>query len=69
MAFGRFLLSVVLLLPVFANAAEPKRGGTLRFGVSRTPQSLNPFFRTQSVDHWVRSLAYEGLIDNTAMST
>ena len=40
-------------------AAEPKKGGTLRFGVSRNPTSLNPVVRTQSIDESVRSLVYE----------
>jgi peptide/nickel transport system substrate-binding protein len=57
-----FLLLILVLDCPSADAAEPRRGGIVRFGVSRTLQTLNPFVRTQSVDHWVRSLVYEGLL-------
>ena len=45
-----------------ANAAELRRGGTLRFGVARSPSTLNPFVLVQSVNHRIRSLLYENLL-------
>jgi peptide/nickel transport system substrate-binding protein len=59
----RFLWVVLVVSFAFSSdAAEPKRGGILRFGVSKNLTTLNPFVRMQSVDHRVRSLIYEGLL-------
>jgi peptide/nickel transport system substrate-binding protein len=55
-----FVISLCLAASLYP--AEPKRGGNLRFGVSKNFTTLNPFVRMQSVDHRVRSLVYEGLL-------
>lgn len=47
-----------------ASAAEaPKHGGRLVFGLRRDIGSLNPFWRTQSTDAYVRELLFEALMD------
>jgi peptide/nickel transport system substrate-binding protein len=56
------LLIVAILYPLASYTAEPKRGGSLRFGIQKNLQTLNPFVLMQSVDHAVRSLLYEGLL-------
>lgn len=48
----------VTLLP----AAEPKRGGSLKFAVDRSIPSLNPFVQGESIGHALRSLIYENLL-------
>jgi peptide/nickel transport system substrate-binding protein len=50
------------LLSASSHSAEPKTGGTLRFGVRNNLRTLNPFHLMQSVDHRVRSLVYENLL-------
>jgi peptide/nickel transport system substrate-binding protein len=66
MSFGKIVsrqcLLIALLAPVFADAAEPKRGGSLKFGMSQNLTSLNPFLNLRGSDHKVRSLMYEGLL-------
>jgi peptide/nickel transport system substrate-binding protein len=55
-------IGITLAIADRSEGAEPKRGGSLRFGVSRNLASLNPFVLTQSVDYKVRGLVYEGLL-------
>jgi peptide/nickel transport system substrate-binding protein len=55
-------LSCIVVLAVSSEAAEPKRGGALRFGVQKSVTTLNPFVQTQSLNNRVRSLVYEGLL-------
>lgn len=66
MSFGKIVLRqfllVAVLAAVFADAAEPKRGGSLRFGMSQNLTSLNPFLNLRGSDHKVRSMIYEGLL-------
>lgn len=57
-----FLLALAVILSSVSEAAEPKRGGTLRFGIQKSITTLNPFIQTQSVNNRVRSLVYEGLL-------
>jgi peptide/nickel transport system substrate-binding protein len=59
--------AAVALLALFflsqsVQGAESRRGGTLRFGVSKNLTTLNPFLRIQDVDYWVRSVMFEGLL-------
>jgi peptide/nickel transport system substrate-binding protein len=44
-------------------AESPRRGGRLVFGMASDVISLNPFYRTQSTDKFVRELTYEALMD------
>jgi len=60
-----FLILVLVLVRALGFAAdsrEPKRGGTLRFGVRRNLDTFNPFMRILSVNHRIRSLQYENLL-------
>jgi peptide/nickel transport system substrate-binding protein len=59
---GSLLALAVVSLAISTHAAEPTRGGVLRFAVKRNFVTLNPFVRTISTDHMVRSLVYEGLL-------
>lgn len=57
------LLCVLVIVPsLHLNAAEPKRGGTLRFGIGKNLVGMNPFVRMESIDRRVRGLVYEGLL-------
>jgi peptide/nickel transport system substrate-binding protein len=59
---GLLFIALVVSLACTSLAAEPKHGGTLRFGVQKSLTALNPFIQTQSLNHRVRSLMYEGLL-------
>jgi ABC-type transport system substrate-binding protein len=56
------LFSFALLGVALSEAAEPRRGGTLRFGIRKNLETLNPFVRMQSINHRIRSLVYENLL-------
>ena len=45
------------------TAESPRYGGRLVFGIAKDIISLNPFYRTQSTDSFVRDLAYQALLD------
>lgn len=45
-----------------APASNPKRGGTVRFGLDTDILSVNPFQRTLSITKGVGSVAFEGLL-------
>ena len=57
-----FFIALLVSVSFAAHGAEPKRGGTLRFGVQKSLTTINPFIQTQSLNHRVRSLMYEGLL-------
>ena len=62
---GSQILALILVQALACFAAdppEPKRGGTLRFGVRKNLETFNPFMRIQSINHRVRSLLYENLL-------
>lgn len=59
---GIVLAFVLLLLTSPISEAQPKPGGTLRFGARRELQTLNPFVSTLSYDHNLRTLIYETLL-------
>jgi peptide/nickel transport system substrate-binding protein len=59
---GWFVIAIALAQATFSHGAEAKRGGILRFGVSKNLTTLNPFVRIQDVDYWIRSLVYEGIL-------
>ena len=60
---------VVLLGALISSAASvsggesPKYGGRLVFGIAKDIISLNPFYRTQSTDSFVRELMFQTLLD------
>ena len=60
-------LAMILGLFMFTGSlwaqAAPQYGGRLVFGIRKDLSSLNPFWRTQSTDSYVRQLMYEGLLD------
>jgi ABC-type transport system substrate-binding protein len=60
-------LSLVVLLMLWiapgGQAAEPRRGGSLRIGLRKDITTLNPFVQQISTNALVRSLIYEGLTD------
>jgi hypothetical protein len=45
------------------GAESPKYGGRLVFGIAKDIISLNPFYRTQSTDSFVRELMFQTLLD------
>ena len=63
------LRTIALFLGLFMftgslwGADTPKHGGRLVFGIRKDLSSLNPFWRTQSTDSYVRQLIFEGLLD------
>ncbi len=60
---------IALFLGIFMSAGSlwgaetPNYGGRLVFGIRKDLSSLNPFWRTQSTDSYVRQLIFEGLLD------
>jgi peptide/nickel transport system substrate-binding protein len=66
----RRLRSVALVLGMllgFADAAagaeSPRYGGRLVLGMAKDIISLNPFYRTQSTDSFVREVTFQALLD------
>jgi peptide/nickel transport system substrate-binding protein len=55
------LVAFSVWFAIGAQAAEPRKGGMLRFGINKNLATLNPFPLMQSVDHQVRSLVFENL--------
>ena len=51
------------LLRLRPGAESPKYGGRLVFGIAKDIISLNPFYRTQSTDSFVRELMFQTLFD------
>ncbi|MGH7833613.1 MAG: ABC transporter substrate-binding protein [Candidatus Binatia bacterium] len=59
-----FLLAILAVRAAAAWAGEsPKYGGRLILGISKDIVSLNPFYRTQSTDSFVRELVFQTLLD------
>src|SRR6266542_3794051 len=46
-----------------SGAESPKYGGRLVFGIAKDIVSLNPFYRNQSTDSFVRELMFQTLLD------
>jgi peptide/nickel transport system substrate-binding protein len=46
-----------------SGAESPTYGGRLVFGIAKDIISLNPFYRTQSTDSFVRELMFQTLLD------
>src|SRR5262245_23114899 len=64
LAFILAVLATLVHIDSFAWSAEtPRHGGRLVFGIGSDIISLNPFYRTQSTDKFVRELTYEALMD------
>jgi len=62
--FVGLTLAVLVVSSISAQSAEtPKYGGRLIFGISKDIISLNPFYRTQSTDSFVRELMFQTLLD------
>jgi len=57
------VLGVVMSAGSVWGADTPKHGGRLIFGIRKDLSSLNPFWRTQSTDAYVRQIMFEGLMD------
>jgi peptide/nickel transport system substrate-binding protein len=53
---------ITAALPAW-SAESPKYGGRLVFGIAKDITSLNPFYRTQSTDSFVRELMFQTLLD------
>lgn len=61
--FKLALLLVVALSQLPQNAsAEPKRGGTLRFGIGDDLVLMNPLVNTKATDYLIRELMFEPLL-------
>lgn len=56
------LLSACIFLPVFAQTAEPRYGGTVVVAVSNDPGGLNPAITTQGTVHLVTGSIFSGLV-------
>lgn len=57
-------LAALVCMPASSRGAEtPRYGGRLVFGISKDIISLNPFYRTQSTDSFVRELMFQQLLD------
>src|SRR5688572_18515904 len=67
--FAALLLAMFISIGATAWGAEspkwdaPRYGGRLVFGIAKDIISLNPFYRTQSTDAFVRELMYQTLFD------
>ena len=61
-SLGLLFLSLLFCWPLLSFSEEPKRGGSLRFGVQKSITTLNPFVHNQSVNARVRSLIYENIL-------
>lgn len=59
LVFGTFLM----LETVAWQAESPRYGGRLVFGIAKDIVSLNPFYRTQSTDSFVREVTFQALLD------
>ena len=58
------LLGAIISSAALVSAGEsPKYGGRLVFGIAKDIISLNPFYRTQSTDSFVRELMFQTLLD------
>ena len=59
------LALAMFIAPILAlwAADSPRYGGRLVFGISKDIISLNPFYRTQSTDSFVRELMFQTLLD------
>lgn len=64
LGFAVLVLATLLAWKTVASGAEsPRYGGRLVFGIAKDIISLNPFYRTQSTDSFVRDLGYQALLD------
>ena len=62
--FVGLTLAALVVSSISAQSAEtPKYGGRLVLGISKDIISLNPFYRTQSTDSFVRELMFQTLLD------
>ncbi len=64
--FEFFSLALATLMTFSTSvwgAESPKYGGRLVFGIAKDIVSLNPFYRTQSTDSFVRELMFQTLLD------
>ena len=59
LALGAF----ISLAASVRGAESPRYGGRLVFGIAKDIISLNPFYRTQSTDSFVRELMFQTLLD------
>ncbi|HSE85786.1 MAG TPA: hypothetical protein VLJ79_06180, partial [Candidatus Binatia bacterium] len=60
--FVGLTLAAFVVSSISAQSAEtPKYGGRLVLGISKDIISLNPFYRTQSTDSFVRELMFQTL--------
>jgi peptide/nickel transport system substrate-binding protein len=60
---GLALAALVSISAAPRGAESPKYGGRLVFGIAKDIVSLNPFYRTQSTDSFVRELMFQTLLD------
>ena len=64
--FEFFSLALATLMTFSTSvwgAESPKYGGRLVFGIAKDIVSLNPFYRSQSTDSFVRELMFQTLLD------
>ena len=62
--FVAWVLGTLIAFGTMAWGAEsPRYGGRLVFGMAKDITSLNPFYRTQSTDSFVRDLTFQALLD------
>jgi peptide/nickel transport system substrate-binding protein len=62
--FAGLALAAFIISSTFVWGAEsPKYGGRLVVGIAKDIVSLNPFYRTQSTDSFVRELMFQTLLD------
>jgi len=60
---GLALAALLSVSTASRGAESPRYGGRLVFGISKDIISLNPFYRTQSTDSFVRELMFQTLLD------
>src|SRR5688572_993537 len=56
------MLSLWLAYSAEAASVQPKRGGTLTFGISKELALMNPLVNTSSTESRIRELMYEPLL-------